>query len=141
MVRFFCALVLLVTPAAAAATLPGPYGAEVLRVLDGDSFEARVRIWLDQDVTVTVRIAGIDTAEMDAPCETARVMARLAKAALAARLARGGVTISDIARDKYGGRVLARAADATGADIGPMLLAAGLARPYEGGRANWCPAT
>lgn len=57
MVRFLFGLLIigvLARPAAAAgAALPGPYAADVVRVLDGDSFEARIRIWLDQDVTVT----------------------------------------------------------------------------------------
>lgn len=138
MVRLFLILLVLSCPALA-APLAGPYPAEVLRVIDGDSFEARVRIWLDQDVTVTIRLAGIDAAERDAPCAGARLMARLAQAALAARLAPGGVTLIDVDRDKYGGRVVARVRDAAGGDIADTLALAGLVRPYADRRPNWCP--
>jgi endonuclease YncB( thermonuclease family) len=65
-------------------------------------------------------------------------MASLATAALAARLATGGVTLSDVGRDKYGGRVVARVRDAGGRDVAAALAAAGLVRPYAGRRPDWC---
>lgn len=129
---------LLLSPAAGAASLPGPYPAEVLRVLDGDSFEARVRIWLDQDVTVVVRIAGIDTAELDAPCASARIQGAAARAFVAARLQDADVTLKDVGRDKFGGRVVARVTLGEGGDLAEALLAAGLARPYRARRPDWC---
>jgi len=121
-----------------AETLAGPYPAEVLRVLDGDSFEARVHIWLDQDVTVIVRLRGIDAAELDAPCAPARLKAVLAKLVLSAAVADGEVMLSAISRDKYGGRVVAMALDANEQDMSATLMAAGLVRPYEGRRPDWC---
>ena len=42
--------------------------AEALRVLDGDTFEARVRVWPGFDVTTRVRLRGIDAPEMRARC-------------------------------------------------------------------------
>ena len=77
-------------------------------------------------------------AERDAPCAGAQIMARLATAALTARLS-GGVTFSDVERDKYGGRVVARVRDAGGADVSDALAAAGLVRHYAGRRPVWCP--
>lgn len=141
MVRFFPALLSFfcaATSAVQAETLAGPYVAEPVRALDGDSFEARVRIWLDQDVTVIVRLRGIDAAELDAPCPSARAMAALAQWALAGRLRAGPLTLSAISRDKYGGRVVATVKDAAGADLAAALQAAGLVRPYEGRRPDWC---
>ena len=38
--------------------LPGPFPAEVLGVIDGDTFEARVTIWLGHEVTTRVRLLG-----------------------------------------------------------------------------------
>lgn len=143
MIRFpvLAVFVLSVLPAAARETLAGPYEAEVVRVIDGDSFEARVRIWLGQEVVTVVRLAGIDTAELDAPCLAARLRAGLARAALAGRIAGRRVTLSAVSADKYGGRILARAADEDGQDIAAALAAAGLARPYDGGRRpDACPA-
>ncbi len=41
--------------------------------------------------------------------------------------------------DKFGGRVLARVESNAGEDIATLLIAAGLGRPYDGGkRASWC---
>ena len=55
------------TPAPAGEVGPRTgYPAEVLRVFDGDTFEARVRIWPGTDVTTKVRIRGIDAPEMKA---------------------------------------------------------------------------
>lgn len=130
-------LLLFFAPASRAETLAGPYPADVLRVLDGDSFEARVRIWLGQDVVVIVRLAGIDAAEMDAPCPEAAARAVAARDFLAGRIDGVAVMLTDIRRDKFGGRIVARAADATG-DLGAGLLAAGLARVYQRRRADWC---
>ena len=124
---------------AAAPRLAGPYEAEVVRVIDGDSFEARVTIWIDQEALTVVRLAGIDTAERGAPCLSARLAAEAARAFLAARIEGRRVSLSDIARDKYGGRILARASGEDGRDLGALLAASGLAHPYDGGRrSSWC---
>ncbi|MGI8525688.1 MAG: thermonuclease family protein [Pseudolabrys sp.] len=116
--------------------------AEVLRVLDGDTFEARVRIWPGQDVTTRVRLRGIDAPEMKARCEDERVRAVAARDALARILGEGGVTISQVGQDKYGGRVDADAATASTASVSMAMLEAGLARSYGGGRRlSWCDAS
>jgi len=41
------------------AGLRGGHPAEVLRVLDGDTFEARVKIWPGMEITTRVRLRGI----------------------------------------------------------------------------------
>jgi endonuclease YncB( thermonuclease family) len=76
------------------------YRAEVIRVIDGDTFEARVRIWPGQDVTTKVRLRGIDAPEMQARCRDEETMALAAREALAAILAQGGVGVSKVAPDK-----------------------------------------
>ena len=38
------------------------YPAEVIRIIDGDTFEARVRVWPGLDVDTKVRLRGIDAA-------------------------------------------------------------------------------
>jgi endonuclease YncB( thermonuclease family) len=40
------------------------YPAEVLRIIDGDTFEARVRVWPGLDVDTKVRLRGIVSAAM-----------------------------------------------------------------------------
>jgi micrococcal nuclease len=115
------------------------YSADVTRVLDGDTFEARVKIWLGQEVTTRIRLRGIDAPEMKARCDIEHTKALAAKDYLARLLNEGGVTVTQIGQDKYGGRVDADASTARTSDVGSALLAAGLARPYNGGkRQSWC---
>jgi endonuclease YncB( thermonuclease family) len=114
--------------------------AEVLRVIDGDTFEARVNLWPGLDITTRVRLRGIDAPEMKARCGDERTKAEAARDALRAILAQGDVGISKVTPDKYGGRVDADASTASTPDVGAALLDAGLARRYSGGRREgWCP--
>jgi endonuclease YncB( thermonuclease family) len=115
------------------------YPAEVLRVIDGDTFAARVRVWPGLDVETKVRLRGIDAAELHARCAEEFAKAEAARLALQNMLAEGGVTISRVGVDKYGGRVDAVAATRTTADVSAAMLAGGWARPYQGGRrTSWC---
>jgi endonuclease YncB( thermonuclease family) len=132
-------------PAGAAERLAGPVPARVMSVLDGDTIEVRARIWLGQEVRARVRLAGIDAPELDGRCVRERGLAADARAFLAARLTPSAgehaeVHLHDIRYGKFAGRVLARVEALDGEDLGRSLLAAGLARPYKGGRrAPWCP--
>ena len=114
--------------------LPGIHPAEVLRILDGDTFEARVHIWPGVDVTTKVRLRGIDAPELKARCAEEYAKAVEARDALKAILAGGGVTISRVTFDKYGGRVVADASTHATPNISDALLKSGLARGYSGGR-------
>jgi endonuclease YncB( thermonuclease family) len=120
--------------------LRGQHPAEVIRVVDGDTFEARVHVWPAIDITTRVRLRGIDAPEFRARCMEERVKAEAARDRLAALLDEGEVFVSRVALDKYGGRVLAAAATRKTPDVSAALLQAGLARAYEGGRRDsWCP--
>jgi len=115
------------------------YPAEVVRVIDGDTFEARVRVWPGLDVDTKVRLRGIDAAELHARCAGELAQAQAARAALQSILAEGGVTISRVGIDKYGGRVDAAIATRSTADVSAAMLKGGFARAYEGGkRGSWC---
>ncbi len=121
------------------APLRTGYGAEVLRVIDGDTFEARVHLWPGLDITTRVRLLGIDAPEMRARCDEEHERALAARDALRAILNQGAVGITDVRFDKYGGRVLANASTAGTADISTALLDRGYVRRYGGGRRNsWC---
>ncbi|WP_043643611.1 thermonuclease family protein [Caenispirillum salinarum] len=127
--------------AAWADALPGPVEARVVDVIDGDSLRVKARIWLSQDVETIVRLAGIDAPEMRGRCDEEKQRAQAARAALedAVETVGGVVMLTGIEQDKFGGRVLARVADASGRDLARVLTDAGLARPYEGGRReSWC---
>jgi len=127
------------TPQPAGGALRSGHPAEVLRVFDGDTFEARVRVWPGMDITTRVRLRGIDAPEMRARCDDERVKALAARDALAQMLNQGTVAISHIGQDKYGGRVDADVSTAATPDVSAALLARGLARRYSGGhRGSWC---
>ena len=115
------------------------YPAEVLRVIDGDTFEARVRVWPGLDVVTHVRLRGIDAAELHARCADELARAQAARAALRAVLDQGGVTVARVGVDKYGGRVDAAVATRGTADVSAAMLAGGWARAYNGRkRGSWC---
>jgi endonuclease YncB( thermonuclease family) len=115
------------------------YPAEVLRVIDGDTFAARVRVWPGLDVETKVRLRGIDAAELHARCAEEFSKAEAARGALRAILAEGDVTISRVGVDKYGGRVDAAVATRGTANVSAAMLAGGWARAYDSGRrGGWC---
>ncbi|MBX9827326.1 MAG: thermonuclease family protein [Xanthobacteraceae bacterium] len=114
--------------------------AEVVRVVDGDTFDARVHLWPGLDITTRVRLRGIDAPEMKARCGDERAQAEAARHALAAILDQGEVGIARITLDKYGGRVVADAFTQATPDVSAALLGSGAVRRYSGGRRDgWCP--
>jgi endonuclease YncB( thermonuclease family) len=131
----------LTTPPAADSRAPlrPVHPAELVRVLDGDTFEARVHVWPGIDITTKVRLRGIDAPELRARCPDERIKAEAARNALAAMLKDGDIMVLRVGLDKYGGRVLADAAARSAPDVSAAMLATGLARPYAGGkRQSWC---
>ena len=126
-------------PAVTPMVLRAGHPAEVLRVLDGDTFEARVKIWPGMEITTRVRLRGIDAPEMNARCDSEREKAEAARDALVRLLNEGSVGISRIGQDKYDGRVDADVSTARTADVSAVLAERGLARRYAGGkRESWC---
>ncbi|WP_265516336.1 thermonuclease family protein [Nitratireductor luteus] len=141
MFRFFTLVLLVAVPAfsggfahANDAVVGGPVAAEVLRVLDGDTFVAEALIWPRQKITVSVRLRGIDAPEIRSRCLAEKAAGIAAREALATLLGRQGVTISNIGGGKYYGRVMADAHTADGLDIAETLLRQRLVQAYDGGR-------
>lgn len=121
--RYVLPLALLALPAAAA---PG------WKAIDGDSVVS--------PSGEELRIANIDTAEIYGRCESERALARRAKAATQAALTRAStITTQPYKRphDKHGRRLVYLIVD--GRDLGEILIAEGLARPWTGRRRPWCP--
>jgi endonuclease YncB( thermonuclease family) len=115
------------------------YPVEVLRVIDGDTFNARVRVWPGVEIVTKVRLRNIDAPEHRARCDRERIGAQAAHDALVRLLAEGDVFVTEVALGKYGGRVLARVSTRHTSDVSTALLEAGLVRRYSGGRrGNWC---
>lgn len=137
--RLILAAVLLAAVGVAAAdTYAGPYRAAVTRVIDGDTVEARVRLWPGIEYAGPVRLSGVDAPELHArrPCE--RQAAQRARDYVAALLGGAGViTLRAVSVDKYG-RPLARIT-VDGDDLTARLIATGHGRAYSGGkRGAWC---
>ena len=112
---------------------------EVLRTIDGDTFEARVHLSPGLEPTTRVRLRGVDAPERKAACAQELELAEAAGAALRGLLGEGGVTIYNIGPDKYNGRVVADAATRRTDNVSAALVAAGHARNYGGRhRDGWC---
>lgn len=132
-------MLLFATPADARDVIAGPVSGKVLQVLDGDTVTVRLHIWIGQDVETHVRIAGIDTPEMKGKCAREREMATAARVELEKLLADSTITLSNIRHEKYAGRVMAKAVNSQGVDLGGHLTEKGFARPYNGKkRLGWC---
>ena len=115
------------------------YPAQVVRVIDGDTFEAQVRVWPGVDLDTRVRLRNIDAPELHARCAREYLKAQAARAALQSLLAAGGVTLSQVGADKYRGRIDAIVATRTTADVSDALLKGRFARSYFGSRrGSWC---
>lgn len=141
MSRILFALLLLLAPALLIASergdlrapVEGPVDAELISVIDGDTLLVEARPWPQHRVTVLVRIRGIDAPELKAKCESARRAANRARERLG-DLAHGRIRLTNIAGDKYFGRVVADVSTDNADDIGASLLAQGLVKAYDGGR-------
>ena len=111
----------------------------MVRVIDGDTFEARIHIWPGVDVNTKVRLRDIDAPELHARCASEYAKAEAARAALQRLLTAGAVTVSRIGLDKYGGRIDASVSTRDTDDVSVALLTSGLVRRYDGRRrAPWC---
>lgn len=113
--------------------------ADVIRTIDGDTFEARVHLAPGHDVMTRIRLRGIDAPELKAACAEELRLAEAATEALRDLLRQGDVAIYNIGPDKYQGRVLADVATNRTVNVAVALLAAGHVRSYNGGHRNgWC---
>lgn len=138
--RWLLALILLgPAPLHSAEVFPGPITATVIDVIDGDSLRLRVRIWINQELTVVLRLSGIDAPELRSRCATEQRAAEKARALTTFLVAGQTVTLTNLRHDKYGGRILGDVRLADGRDLATTLINANLARSYDGGkRQGWC---
>jgi endonuclease YncB( thermonuclease family) len=112
---------------------------DVIRTIDGDTFEARVHLGPGLEPTTRIRLRGIDAPELKASCPEELQMAQAATGALRGLLGQGDVAIFNIGSDKYGGRVVADVETRRTGNISTAMIAAGHARSYGGGhRSGWC---
>lgn len=122
-----------------AGNLSQPHATDVIRTIDGDTFEARVQLAPGRDVTTRVRLRGIDAPELKAACPEELQMAEAATDALRDLLRQGEVAIYNIGPDKYQGRVVADVATRQTGSVSAALIGTGYVRSYNGGhRSGWC---
>jgi endonuclease YncB( thermonuclease family) len=133
-----CSLFFANASAFAAATV----SATVNYIVDGDTFSASVNLTDDVKISVRVRIIDIDAPELHGECDREIKMAHDAKRRLGELLPDGAtVSLSEIKDDKYLGRIDARVRNASGTDVGHVLVGEKLARKYSGKkRGAWCSA-
>ena len=111
---------------AAALTVCSP-GPRDNCIHDGDT------VWLEGE---KIRIADIDTPELNGECASERKLALRARNRLVELLNAGPFDISRSGTDRYG-RTLA-VLHRSGYSIGSQLVAEGLARTWSGRRESWC---
>ena len=116
---------MLLLAAALAICAPGPRDH---CVHDGDT------VWWEGE---KIRIADIDTPELNGVCEYERDLALRARNRLVQLLNAGAFQIARKGQDRYG-RTLATL-HRSGRSIGDQLVAEGLARTWSGRREPWCP--
>ena len=136
---------LLTFGSAQADDFAGPYYGEVLRVIDGDNFEAKVDIWPTVSATVSVRIKGIDAPELFRPsCPQEKLGAMEARDDLESLLPPGTlVRLEEVQADDFSGRVVAvayRQGPDRGRTLVELLLNRGNVVAWEPGQADvdWC---
>jgi endonuclease YncB( thermonuclease family) len=128
-----------------AEEFPGPYFGEVIRVIDGDTFEATVSLWPTITAKVSVRLKGFDAPELFRPkCEQERLQATLAKGHLSDLLPEGQiVSLRNVAADSFSGRVVAdvdREANVNGVSLQILMQRRGAVIPWEPSEPDidWC---
>lgn len=112
-------------------TIEGPVHARTLRVIDGDTILVRANIWLGQHITVMVRLAGIDAPELNSRNGRARERGYIAHTALQNLVEGRELSLRNIRRGKYAGRVIAEVYLSDGTNISSHMLEQGLADPYR----------
>ncbi len=124
---------------------PGPYLAELVDVIDGDTLDMRVAIWPGLVAEYAVRVRGIDAPETRRPgCEEERAAGEAA--AEAVRELYGPETrirLSQVAYDPFSGRVVAevrREAPAGWRSLADELVERELAQRWRPGMnaVPWC---
>ena len=112
--------------------------AQVVSVVDGDTLKVEAQIWPGLVWQGSVRLAGVDTPELKGRCPEERELAAEARRFVQEQIGET-VTLVDVQKGKYAGRVVARVRLADGRGLAKALIEAGHGRPYTGGgRESWC---
>lgn len=120
---------------AAWSSATGSQSCSIGRVVDGDT----VKVWCPDKGMFSARLLGLDTPEVSSP----RCISEYLRGTRATWSLRKRIWLADDVRmvfgglDRYGRRLTRLYLD--GRDVAHAMIAAGLARPYDGGRRrSWC---
>ncbi len=139
-------------------TLPGPYQAKTIKVIDADTLRVFVEVWPMDFKRVDVRLNGIDTPEKrstgcsalyggkaaDVPAHIKQREKQLGLKATEFVKAhvkpQDTLQLTDVKLGKYAGRAVGRLALSDGRDLAELLIQHGHAVTYDGGTkaAPWC---
>lgn len=123
-----------------AAELYGPYRADVVRVIDGDTVEVDLHLYPGVTQRVKVREYGINTPEKRTALACEKVAGIAATVEAAKFLAGKHITVDrvDPSSTKYAGRISGNIY-ANGGSLADHMIQTGHAREYYGGkREPWC---
>ena len=134
MIAIFALTLPVSSEASGADATYGPYTAQLVRVLDGDTVEVKIALLPGLTYDTLIRLNGINAPEIHtrSSCEKAKGMK--AKAWLEAKLSGvKTITVTNVADGKYAGRLLGTLV-LDGQNLDQAELAAGLAHAYHGGK-------
>jgi len=125
---------------ASAAEYYGPYTADVVRIIDGDTVVLNVHAWPGLTQNIHLRLDGVNTPEKRRAPECEKIQGRKATAFTTTFIGSvQTVRISGVHLGKFAGRALGKIEVPDKGDLGAALMQAGLAREYHGGhRDPWC---
>lgn len=104
------------------------YQAEVIRVIDGDTFDAMVDLGMSTFTKVRIRILGIDAPEKTGLTKDAGIASMFFLNSFIETKELKRITIKTVKKDSFG-RWLAQVWTPDGEDIAPIILAANQAVP------------
>lgn len=123
----------------------GPFNATVVRVYDTDTVIVKAYPWPSISVRTKVRIRGIDAPERRRyKCGEEKQLAKKSTSYVKSLLPKGArVQLTEVSFGKYANRVIGNllisSIDNKWTSLGELLLAAGYAKPYQGGKKKrWC---
>jgi len=117
----------------------GPYKADVIRVLDGDTVEVRMHLYSGLNKIVKIRMDGINAPEVHTRRLCEKKQGLESKYRLEALLASSTkIIVEGVHEGKYAGRALGTII-ADGVNTSDWMVNHGYAKPYHGGkRKPWC---
>ena len=121
-----------------AAVEPASVPAKVIQVKDGDTIQVKAEPWPGIEPKTSIRLARIDTPEMNGKCDKEVALAVKAKKYVE-RIITDRVTLKDVRYGKYAGRHIGEIITEKGVNLSDALIKKGYARKYDGGkRKGWC---